>query len=223
MVWVRADLLEAAADGGALKTARKGVSGYRIIAHGRAAHSGLEPQNGINSTIEIAHQILALRAVAAQVNAETGPATTTVTPTLLSAGTAANTVPAQARVTVDVRTPTLDAQQKVHELILGLTPVVPGARLEIQGGPNRPPLDPELSAELFALAAGLANKLGQPPLTGAGVGGASDGNFAAGVGCRTLDGLGGVGGGAHADHEHVITAEMPTRALLLAELVGALR
>src|SRR6185312_8071556 len=103
-----------------------------------------------------------------------------------------------------------------------LLPVVPDAVLEISGGPNRPPLAAESSAGLFALASAVAAELGLAPLARAAVGGASDGNYTAGVGTPTLDGLGAVGGGAHADHEHVLVDALPGRAALLAALVAEL-
>ncbi|MFG2595963.1 M20 family metallopeptidase [Streptomyces sp. NPDC048462] len=215
-------VLEASAPGGALKTSRKGVSLYDITVHGRAAHSGLEPEKGVNAATELAHQLLALQAVADSVNGSTGPGTT-ITPTLMSAGTASNTVPARAELSVDVRVPTAAAQEAVDQLIRTLQQHNPGARLQIDGGPNRPPLDPDASRRLFALADEKAARLGLGPLERAAVGGASDGNYTAGAGCPTLDGLGAVGDGAHADHEHVITATMPARARLLAHLVGALQ
>ncbi|MFD9598129.1 M20 family metallopeptidase [Kitasatospora sp. NPDC059973] len=213
---------EPSADGGALKTARKGVSSYDLTVHGRAAHSGLEPRKGVNAAVELAHQVLALRDIADTVLGRTGPGTT-VTPTLLSAGTTTNTVPARADLTIDVRVPSTAAQETVDHLVHTLRPHLPGARLDLRGGPNRPPLDATASAALFTLAAEQAAALGLPPLRQAAVGGASDGNYTAGVGCPTLDGLGAVGDGAHADHEHVRTAEMPRRARLLAHLTGALR
>ncbi|MFD7063507.1 M20 family metallopeptidase [Streptomyces sp. NPDC059906] len=215
-------VLEPSATGGALKTSRKGVSGYDITVHGRAAHSGLEPDKGINAATELAHQLLALQTIADTVSASTGPGTT-VTPTRMSAGTANNTVPARAELNVDVRVPTAAAQKAVDQLIRTLHPQIAGARLQIGGGPNRPPLDPAASHTLFAQASEVAAQLGLGPLQQAAVGGASDGNYTAGAGCPTLDGLGAVGDGAHADHEHVITATMPDRARLLAHLVGALQ
>ncbi|MFB7368375.1 M20 family metallopeptidase [Streptomyces sp. NPDC056222] len=215
-------VLEPSAPGGALKTSRKGVSLYDITVHGRAAHSGLEPDKGINATTELAHQILALSRIADAVTAETGPGTT-VTPTLMSAGTASNTVPARADLSVDVRAPRAAAQSAVDRLIRNLRPHHPGARLRITGGPNRPPLDPDASQQLFTLATEVAERLGLDALRQAAVGGASDGNYTAGAGCPTLDGLGAVGDGAHADHEHVVTTTMPDRARLLAHLVGAMR
>jgi glutamate carboxypeptidase len=209
-------VLEASADGGALKTARKGVSLYDVAVTGRAAHAGLEPERGVNAGIELAHQVLAIAQLG---DPQRG---TTVTPTLSAAGTASNTVPARATVAVDVRVPDAAEQDRVDAAKRALRPVLPGAQLTVTGGPNRPPLAPDASAALFDRAAALARELGLPPLEGTSVGGASDGNFTAGVGVPTLDGLGAVGGGAHADHEHVLADALPGRAALLAALVAEL-
>jgi glutamate carboxypeptidase len=209
-------VLEASADGGALKTARKGTSLYHVRAVGRAAHSGLEPERGVNATIELAHQVLAVSAVA-----DPGRGTT-VTPTVMSAGTTMNTVPAAGEFAVDARMWDAAEQHRVDAAIRALMPVVPDAVLEVSGGPNRPPLSADASAALFARACKLAAELGLPPLAQAAVGGASDGNFTAGVGTPTLDGLGAVGGGAHADHEHVLIDELPGRTALLAALLDDL-
>ncbi|WP_283136652.1 M20 family metallopeptidase [Rhizohabitans arisaemae] len=216
-------VLEASGPGGALKIARKGTSMYRVAVRGRAAHAGLDPEKGVNAGVELAHQVLAIGEIAARVaHAEPGPlGPVTVTPTVFSAGTTTNTVPAEASVDVDVRTPTVDAQDQVDALMRALTPKLAGARLEVLGGPNRPPLAAESSRELFALARRIATELELAPITGMGVGGASDGNFTAGVGCPTLDGLGAVGGGAHADDEHLVVAELPGRTALLTALVAA--
>ncbi|MBM2614981.1 M20 family metallopeptidase [Actinoplanes sp. LDG1-06] len=206
-------VLEASADGGALKTERKGVSLYRVRVLGRASHAGLEPEAGVNSTVELAHQVLAVQALG-------DPALgTTVVPTRMTAGTTTNTVPAAGEFAVDVRARTVAEQERVDAALHALTPVVPGARIVIEGGPNRPPLEATASAELFARAVAIAGRLELPPLARAAVGGASDGNFTAGVGTPTLDGLGAVGGGAHAAGEHVVVAEMPRRAALVAELL----
>ncbi|HEY7007588.1 MAG TPA: M20/M25/M40 family metallo-hydrolase [Jatrophihabitantaceae bacterium] len=209
-------VLEASADGGALKVERKGVSLYEIEVHGRAAHAGLEPGRGVNATLEIAHHALASAALADDA------AGTTVTPTLMVAGTSTNTVPAHARLSVDVRTRAGAEQERVDKAVHALRPVLDGARLEIRGGPNRPPLERSASDELFAHAEVIAQRLGQPPLRGVGVGGASDGNFTAGVGTPTLDGLGAVGGGAHADDEHVLVAELEPRTELVRTLLAEL-
>jgi glutamate carboxypeptidase len=209
-------VLEAAADGGALKTARKGVSLYQVRAVGRAAHAGLEPQRGVNATLELAHQVLTVSALA---DAGLG---TTVTPTALSSGTVSNTVPATGSFAVDARMWDPVEQLRVHAAMSSLLPVVPDAVLQVTGGPNRPPLPASSSAGLFDVAVKLADRLGLPPLASAEVGGASDGNFTAGVGTPTLDGLGAVGGGAHADHEHVLVDALPGRAALLAALIDEL-
>ena len=209
-------VLEASADGGALKTARKGVSRYEVRAVGRAAHAGLEPERGVNATVELAHQVLRVARLA-------DPAVgTTVTPTALSSGTVANVVPAAGAFAVDVRMWDAAEQARVHAAMSSLRPAVPDAVLQISGGPNRPPLPAASSAGLFARASSLAAGLGLAPLKQASVGGASDGNFTAGVGTPTLDGLGAVGGGAHADHEHVLVEALPGRAALLAALIDEL-
>ena len=209
-------VLEASGDGGALKTARKGVSRYEVRAVGRAAHAGLEPERGVNATVELAHQVLRVARLA-------DPALgTTVTPTALSSGTVANVVPAAGAFAVDVRMWDAAEQARVHAAMSSLRPAVPDAVLQVSGGPNRPPMPASSSAGLFARASSLAAGLGLAPLAQASVGGASDGNFTAGVGTPTLDGLGAVGGGAHADHEHVLVEALPGRAALLAALIDEL-
>ncbi|WP_393063437.1 M20 family metallopeptidase [Streptomyces sp. LN549] len=220
-------VLEASADdGGALKTARKGTSRYEIVVHGKAAHAGQEPEKGVNATIEAAHQVLSVAGLGASAAAavDGGPlGAATITPTLLSAGSARNTVPALARLTVDVRAPSAAAQETIDALVRGMTPRIPGARLEVRGGRQRPPMGPESSAALFALATRIAAELGQEPLRGVSVGGASDANYTAAMGCPTLDGLGAVGAGAHADSEYVDVTRMVPRARLLAELIARTR
>ena len=201
---------------GALKSARKGVSMYELVVTGRAAHAGLEPEKGINAGLELAHQLLALEAIA-----DVG-AGTTVTPTVLAAGTTTNTVPARASAAVDVRAVTEAEQDRVDAMLRGLRPVLPGAAVEVLGGPNRPPLQPSSSAELLVRARGLAAELGLPPLLDVRVGGGSDGNFTAGVGVPTLDGLGAVGDGAHAEGEYVVVSAMPERAAIVSALVAGL-
>ncbi|MFD9722006.1 M20/M25/M40 family metallo-hydrolase [Streptomyces sp. NPDC059076] len=218
-------VLEASADDGALKTVRKGVSRYDISVRGRAAHSGLQPEKGINAAIEAAHQILALAELDALMREGRphGPGATTITPTLVSAGTSGNTVPDLATIRVDVRAASAAALTRVDELIRTLAVRTPGAHLAVEGGPHRPPLEHSSSAALFASAQRAAARLGMEPLRAAAVGGASDGNLTAGAGVPTLDGLGAVGGGAHADDEHVLVSEMPLRAALLAELITTVR
>ena len=144
---------------------------------------------------------------------------TTVTPTVAQSGTTTNTVPGEALLSVDVRVASLAEQSRVDAAMQALTPALAGASVEIAGGPNRPPLESSASMELYSRAAALAARLGEAVPGAASVGGASDGNFTAGVGTPTLDGLGAVGGGAHADHEHVVIAALPGRTALLGALV----
>lgn len=210
-------VLEASADGGALKTARKGVAWYEVRVTGRAAHAGLEPWAGVNAAVELAHQIHAIAAL------DRGPHGATVTPTLTAAGSTANTVPAAASVHVDARVPTAAEAARVDAGLAALRPVLDGARVEVVPGPRHPPFEPSSSAALFALAVEVAERLGLGPLASAHVGGASDGNIVAGDGTPTLDGLGAVGAGAHAPGEYVVVDELPRRAALLAGLVDAVR
>ncbi|MDR1387412.1 MAG: M20/M25/M40 family metallo-hydrolase [Propionibacteriaceae bacterium] len=208
-------VLESPAAGGALKTARKGVSLYQVEISGRAAHAGLEPERGVNATVELAHLVLALAALA---DPERG---TSVTPTWASSGSSTNTVPARASLAVDVRAWTMAEQDRVDQALTRLAPVLPGARLEVRGGHNRPPFEADRSAELFELARRLGRAFGLE-LASAAVGGASDGNFTAGLGVPTLDGLGAEGGGAHADHEHVWVDSLEPRTALLKALLDHL-
>lgn len=209
-------VLEAAAEGGAVKTERKGVALYRVSVLGRASHAGLEPEAGINAGVELAHQVLAVAALSDDARG------TSVTPTVSSAGTASNTVPARAELAVDVRVRNAEEQTRVDAAMRGLTPVLPGARLEVTGGPNRPPLERTAASALYDRAAAIARDLSLPELAQASVGGASDGNFTAGIGVPTLDGLGATGGGAHADDEHVLVADLAGRTALLAALTAQL-
>ncbi|WP_217181799.1 M20 family metallopeptidase [Streptomyces sp. AC495_CC817] len=207
-------VLEAAAEGGALKVARKGVSLYRVVVTGRAAHAGLEPERGVNASIEAAHLVLAVAALGDQ------DAGTTVTPTLLSSGSTTNTVPAAAEFAVDVRVRTIAEQDRVDAAMHALVTRLPGAEVRIEGGPNRRPMEPSSSEHLFERAVAVAEAAGLTPFDGVAVGGASDGNFTAGAGVPTLDGLGAVGGGAHADDEHVVVDMIGERLTLLEGLIA---
>jgi glutamate carboxypeptidase len=207
-------VLEASADGGALKTQRKGVSFYELTIEGRAAHAGLEPELGVNAAVELAHQVLAVTELAVPGSG------TSVTASVARAGTTSNTVPARGSFTVDVRADSIGEQQRIDDALRGLQPRLPGARLMLTGEPNRPPMTAAASGALFAHAAELAAQLDLPPLVPAAVGGGSDGNFTAGIGVPTLDGLGAVGGGAHADSEHVIVSALPGRTALVCALAA---
>ena len=205
-------VLEPSADG-ALKIARKGTSWYSIEVAGRAAHAGLDPERGINALIAGAELALSSNGWADI------PSGTTVTPTMLTAGTTANTVPANARLTLDVRAWTSGEQLRVDHAVRGWRSKTTKATVEVYGGVDRPALEEPLTRDLFETACRCAADMGLPRLEGRSVGGASDGNLTAAAGVPTLDGLGAVGDGAHADHEWASVPAMAERAALLAALV----
>jgi glutamate carboxypeptidase len=178
-----------------------------------ASHAGLEPEKGINATTEIAHAILALGKL------ESSEHGTTVVPTLLHSGNTTNTVPDLAVLDVDARSFSQAELERVDREIKALTAVNPAARLEITGGLNRPPLQPSSTKALYERAEKVAAAIGMKPLGCAEVGGASDGNFAAAAGAQVLDGLGAVGGGAHAPSEWVSISSMQERSDFLHALI----
>lgn len=209
-------VLEPSADSGALKIARKGVGTFRVDITGRASHAGLEPEKGINALLELATQVQRIAAIA---NPQLG---TTVTPTVASAGTTENVVPASAQIVVDVRVVIPEEKERVEREMAALTPVVAGATITVSGSINRPPMHESASTALFEVARTIAAEMGIERLAGVAVGGGSDGNFTAAIGVPTLDGLGAMGGGAHADSEHVLISRMGERATLLAGVARAL-
>ena len=198
---------------GKVKTGRKGTAMYQVKVHGKASHAGLEPEKGVNATVEIAH---AITAVAALENKEHG---TTVVPTMVRAGNTTNTVPDLAVLDIDIRSYSMDDLKRVDSSIRNLKPVNLETRYEITGGFNRPPLETSSTMALYERAEKVAKELGMPPLGHASVGGASDGNFAAAAGAQVLDGLGAVGDGAHAAHEWVDISTLEVRSNLLHALI----
>jgi glutamate carboxypeptidase len=208
-------VLEASLDG-KVKTGRKGTAMYQVVVKGLASHAGLEPEKGINATTEMAHIVLALLALE---NPEHG---TTVVPTTMQSGTSTNSVPDSARLDIDVRSFSTDDLHRIDAAVRALKPTISGAALEITGSINRPPLQPASTQELYLIAEKVAADTGIPPLGSAIVGGASDGNFAAAAGARVLDGLGAVGGGAHASHEWVSLKTLQPRSDFLNALLKEL-
>lgn len=204
-------VLEAASEG-KVKTGRKGTAMYHINIHGKAAHAGLEPEKGINATVEIAHIILQLAAL------ENREHSTTVVPTLLKSGNTANTVPDHAVLDVDARSYLQADLVRVDAAIRALKPSHPGARIEILGGLNRPPMELSSTKELYERAKKVAATLGMD-LGHVSVGGASDGNFAAAAGAKVLDGLGAVGEGAHAHNEWASVKALQERSDFLRAFV----
>jgi glutamate carboxypeptidase len=209
-------VLEPAASGGAIKTARKGIADFVLEVGGRAAHAGVEPEKGISAVEELAHQVLALKALADPANG------TTINVGVATAGTRPNVVAAHARAEIDVRFTRASEAERVVTAIQRLQPRLEGARLRITGGVDRPPMERSPGViRLAQLAQRLAGDVGFS-LTETSTGGASDGNFTAAMGVPTLDGLGPDGGGAHADSEHLLVESWLQRTQLLRLLIEAL-
>lgn len=205
-------VMESPLPGGVLKTARKGVGHFTLEITGRAAHAGVEPEKGVSAVEELAHQILRLHRLG---DKEQG---TTVSVGVVQGGTASNVIPAQAAAEVDTRAWTQAEADRVEQAIRSLASVLPGARLRVTGGWNRPPLERTATAALYARVRALGAELGLELGEGS-TGGGSDGNFTAALGVPTLDGLGVPGAGAHADHEHIEVDAVAGRALLLTAIL----
>ncbi len=198
---------------GAVKTARKGVGDYLLRVTGKAAHAGLDFRKGVNAIRELARQI---EKVSGFTDLKRG---LTVNVGVVSGGSRTNVVPAEAEAQIDVRIARLEDAAGIDKKMRGLRPFNRECRIGISGGINRPPMERTAGvAALYAQAAAIARELGWK-LGEAAVGGGSDGNFTAGLGIPTLDGLGGVGDGAHATHEHILISELPRRAALIAGLI----
>jgi len=206
-------VLEPSQDGAA-KVARKGCGTFRVRFQGRAAHAGLEPEKGASALAEMARFVSFLEDVAEPARG------TTLTATVARAGSATNVVPEEAELLVDARAWTREEAERVTARIRGYRPSDARVVVGVEGGLDRPPLEPTPASQaLYETARRLASDIGFE-LKAARVGGASDGNFTAAAGIPTLDGLGPRGGGAHARDEHVLVADLPVRAALLAGLAS---
>ena len=209
-------VMEPSLPGGGVKTSRKGVGEFELTVHGLSAHAGIAPEKGANAVHELAHQITRLQSLQ---NLEQG---LSVNVTVVAGGARTNVIPDRASARIDVRVPTMADAERIASMIHALKPVLAGTRLEIAGGIGRPPLERRDGVvALYEEARACARELGKDLAEG-GTGGGSDGNFTAALGVPTLDGLGPEGDGAHALHEHVVTADIAWRAALLAGLLGRL-
>ncbi len=206
--------VEPARPDGSLKVWRKGTGRYTVTALGRAAHAGADHEKGINAIEELAHQVIRLQGMT---DYERG---TTVNVGWIQGGTRTNIVPERARMRVDLRVRTAAEGARMDAAIKGLQPVLPGARLIVEGGLSRPPMEEgPVTLEPFRRAREIGAELGLA-LSASGSGGASDGNFSAALGVPTLDGLGAVGDGAHSTDEYVLIPSLPERAALMAALLS---
>ena len=198
---------------GAVKTARKGVGEYSLRVEGVAAHAGLDPGKGHSAICELARQITVISKLN---DLKQG---ISVNPGVIRGGTRTNVIAAEAEVEIDVRIKSASQAKNLNRKIRGLKPFDKHCKLSVEGGINRFPMERTAGvAALYKKALALAQQLNWK-LEEAAVGGGSDGNFTAGMGIPTLDGLGGVGEGAHAVHEHIVISELPRRALLLTGLI----
>jgi glutamate carboxypeptidase len=199
---------------GKVKTGRKGTAMYQVNVIGKASHAGLEPEKGINATTELAKLVLQ---IAALENPEFG---TTAVPTVMQSGTTTNTVPALAKLDIDVRSFTISELNRIDKSIRSLASDV--AKVEVTGGVNRPPLETSSSMELYEKLEKVAKDLGLSPIGHASVGGASDGNLAAAAGAKVLDGLGAIGMGAHAPGESIKISTIEERIKLTTAFINEL-
>ena len=207
-------VVEPALPGGAVKTSRKGVADFELIAHGVSSHAGADPGAGASAIHELARQIVAAERLA---NPARG---ISITAGVIEGGTRSNVVAERASARIDVRVSFLDDAATITKTFAHLRPENPRVRLEVRGGFNRPPMERTAGvARLYDIARKVAREMGRELGEGM-TGGASDGNFTAALGVPTLDGLGAIGDGPHALHEHVVVSELPARAALLAGLMA---
>src|SRR6266404_3939863 len=200
---------------GRVKTGRKGVGEIELIATGRAAHAGLNPEDGVNAIEEIALQI-------SRISRWNQPRRgISVNAGVVEGGTRTNVIADRARALMDVRASRVHDMRALERKFRALRPILPGAQLEIRGGFNRPPMERNMSAALYAKARALSKEMGLR-WGEAFVGGGSGGNFTAVLGVPTLDGLGAVGENAHSPRENIVIRSLPERAALLAGLIRTL-
>jgi glutamate carboxypeptidase len=201
---------------GKIKTARKGVGAYRVTVHGRASHAGVDFENGASAVLELARQI---DRIAGFTNLQRG---LTVNPGVIAGGTRSNVVAAEAWAEVDMRIARLKDAPALDKKFHSLRPIDKRCSVQVTGGMNRPPMERTSAiGKLFEMARGCAQELGVK-LEESSTGGGSDGNFTAALGVPTLDGLGGVGEGAHAVNESILINRIADRTALLAMLLSRL-
>jgi len=201
------------AQGLAYKTARKGIGNWRIDVEGVAAHAGVDFSKGANAIRELAR---AIETASGWTDLKRG---LTVSVGVCGGGSKSNVVPAQAWAEVDVRIPRIADGARIARKFAGLRARDPRCKLTLTGEINRPPMERSAgTVRLYRKARSLAAELGFV-LDEAATGGGSDGNFTAALGIPTLDGMGAVGEGAHANHESVLIDHLAPRTALLAGML----
>ncbi|HEX6217175.1 MAG TPA: M20 family metallopeptidase [Vicinamibacterales bacterium] len=209
-------VFEPSLPGGALKTSRKGVGQFELIARGVPAHAGLDPGKGVSAVRELARQITAIDDLQDPAHG------VTVTVGVIKGGTRANVVPDEASAIIDARANTRADADRIAAALKSVKPYVAGATVEVTGGFERPPLERTAAVvKLFEMARSVAAETGVALQEGS-AGGGSDGNLTAALGVPTLDGFGAVGDGAHALHEHVEIDALVSRAAVIAGLLARL-
>jgi glutamate carboxypeptidase len=199
--------------GGAYKTARKGTGDFMVRVTGVSAHAGVDFAKGQSAILELARQI---EKISSFTNVDRG---ITVNPGVIAGGTQANVVAEEAWVHVDFRYRKAIDAKNIERKFRMLRPINKKCGLQISGGVNRPPMErTRETAALFARAATLASRLGFD-LSEAATGGGSDGNFTSAIGVPTLDGMGAVGEGAHANNESILIEHLAPRTALLAAMI----
>jgi glutamate carboxypeptidase len=206
-------VLEPALLDGSLKTWRKGVGEFLVKTRGRAAHAGGDHEKGRNAIEEMAHQVIAIQKLTDYAKQ------TTVNVGVIQGGTVSNVVPEEAVIQVDVRVMRPGEWERLEAAMQKLKPVLDGTTIEFTGSLNRPPMPfDDTMSKTFERAKSIAAKIGME-LKAGGTGGASDGNFVAPLGIPVLDGLGGVGEGAHSEREFIFAESLEQKANLVASLL----
>ena len=209
-------VLEPSADAGAIKTWRKGVGMFQVKIAGRPAHAGSNYEMGASAIREAAHQVLYLHGLT---DLDEG---TTVNVGTIVGGSRSNVVAEETVLGVDLRVKTAEVANWVIPKIMGLRPKDPRVTVTVTGELNRPPMERNhQNMALFHLARSVGMEMGMQ-LTESGTGGGSDGNFTSALGIPTLDGLGPVGGGAHARDEYLLVSSLPDRASIVAGVLLSL-
>ena len=206
-------VMEPGTKDGALKTWRKGLMQFQVELIGKASHAGNAPEQGVNSIIEFAQQALQINQLNDLRNG------TSVSVTMVNGGSAGNVIPARTVAHVDTRMSTVKAMNRIDEMMSALSPFIPGSKVLVHKLHARPPMEHNaLMRATFGQVHDIGDRIGLT-VREDGSGGGSDGNFTAAMGIPTLDGMGAVGDGLHAEHEHVIVNELPKRATLSAAIL----
>ena len=208
-------VLEPGRDDGALKIGRKGVGDYTVNFTGVSSHAGNSPELGASALRELAHFLLFTESL------DDDSKGTTINVTTARGGTTRNVIAERAELGIDLRVLQAAEADRIDESLRSYRSRDARVKVNVEGGLNRPPMElNDANRELFEQVTRLAADLGQP-LDGAVVGGGSDGNFTSARGRATIDGLGGIGSGPHARHEHILVAATLRRVELLAAILAA--